>query len=148
MRLPKAGFYAHQVMWDGWVDVERPRSHIIGHWNYAPGVVKDVMVVSSADSVELLLNGKSLGRGVRSDGFLFTFKDVAWARRDPAGRRPRREGQGGLVRRGRHHRPGRGPAPDAALSVPPAGGPTRPTSPWSMSRPWTPRAARLRRWTW
>jgi beta-galactosidase len=79
MRLPKEGFHAHQVMWDGWVDVERPRSHIIGHWNYAPGVTKDVLVVSSADSVELLLNGKSLGRGVKSDGFLFTFKAVAWA---------------------------------------------------------------------
>lgn len=79
MRLPKEGFYAHQVMWDGWVDVERPRSHIIGHWNYAPGVTKDVLVVSSADSVELLLNGRSLGRGVKSDGFLFTFKAVAWA---------------------------------------------------------------------
>jgi hypothetical protein len=79
MRLPKEGFYAHQVMWDGWVDVERPRSHIIGHWNYALGVTKDVLVVSSADSVELLLNGRSLGRGVKSDGFLFTFKAVAWA---------------------------------------------------------------------
>jgi beta-galactosidase len=42
-------------------------------------VTKDVLVVSSADSVELLLNGKSLGRGVKSDGFLFTFKAVAWA---------------------------------------------------------------------
>jgi beta-galactosidase len=79
MRLPKEGFYAHQVMWDGWVDVEHPRSHIIGHWNYAPGTTKDVLVVSSADSVELLLNGKSLGKGVKSDGFLFTFKAVAWA---------------------------------------------------------------------
>lgn len=79
MRLPKEGFYAHQVMWDGWVDVEHPRSHIIGHWNYAPGTVKDMLVVSSADSVELVLNGKSLGKGVKSDGFLFTFKAVAWA---------------------------------------------------------------------
>jgi hypothetical protein len=79
MRLPKEGFYAHQVMWDGWVDVERPRAHIIGHWTYAPGTVKDVYVVSSADSVELLLNGRSLGQGVKSDGFLFTFKAVAWA---------------------------------------------------------------------
>jgi hypothetical protein len=78
MRLPKEGFYAHQVMWDGWVDVEHPRSHIIGHWNYAPGTVKDMLVVSSADSVELVLNGKSLGRGLKSDGFLFTFKAVAW----------------------------------------------------------------------
>jgi beta-galactosidase len=79
MRLPKEGFWAHQVMWDGWVDVEHPRSHIIGHWNYAPGTTKDVLVVSSADSVELLLNGRSLGKGVKSDGFLFTFKAVAWA---------------------------------------------------------------------
>ncbi|KRA58497.1 beta-galactosidase [Caulobacter sp. Root655] len=79
MRLPKEGFYAHQVMWDGWVDVETPRTHLIGHWNYAPGTVKDMLVVSSADSVELLLNGKSLGQGVKSDGFLFTFKAVAWA---------------------------------------------------------------------
>ena len=36
MRIPKDGFYAHQVMWDGWVDVEKPRAHIIGHWNYEP----------------------------------------------------------------------------------------------------------------
>lgn len=79
MRIPKEGFFAHQVMWDGWVDVEKPRSHIVGHWNYAPGVVKDVLVVSSADSVELVLNGKSLGKGVKSDGFLFTFKAVAYA---------------------------------------------------------------------
>lgn len=79
MRLPKEGFHAHQVMWDGWVDVEHPRSHIVGHWNYAPGTVKDVTAVSSADSVELILNGKSLGKGVKSDGFLFTFKAVAWA---------------------------------------------------------------------
>ncbi len=85
MRLPKAGFYAHQVMWDGWVDVERPRSHIIGHWNYAPGVVKDVMVVSSADSVELLLNGKSLGRGVKSDGFLVHLQGRWPGRRGPCG---------------------------------------------------------------
>lgn len=78
MRLPKDGFYAHQVTWDGWVDVERPHTHIIGHWNYAPGVKKNVYVVSSADSVELFLNGKSLGRGEQSSRFLFTFKDVAW----------------------------------------------------------------------
>jgi hypothetical protein len=79
MRLPKEGFYAHQVMWDGWVDVEHPRSHIIGHWNYAPGTVKDVLVVSSADKVALSLNGRLLGDGKKSDGFLFTFPRVAWA---------------------------------------------------------------------
>ncbi|WP_395406216.1 DUF4982 domain-containing protein [Pseudoduganella sp. UC29_106] len=78
MRIPKDGYFAHQVMWDGWVDVERPRAHIIGHWNYAPGTRKTVNVVSSADSVELFLNGRSLGRGARSAGFLHTFADVAY----------------------------------------------------------------------
>jgi beta-galactosidase len=78
MRIPKDGFYAHQVMWDGWVDVERPRAHIIGHWNYAPGTVKPVSVVSSAERVELFLNGKKIGQGRQSERFLFTFDDVAF----------------------------------------------------------------------
>src|SRR5947209_667849 len=66
VRLPKDGYFADQVMWDGWVDVERPRIHIIGHWNYAPGTKKNVYVVSSADKVELFLNGRSLGTGSQS----------------------------------------------------------------------------------
>ncbi len=78
MRIPKDGFFAHQVIWDGWVDVERPRAHIIGHWNYAAGTVKPVTVVSSADRVELLLNGKQVGTGRQSERFLFTFDAVAW----------------------------------------------------------------------
>jgi beta-galactosidase len=78
MRLPKDGYFAHQVMWDGWVDVERPRSYIIGHWNYAAGTRKNVYVVSSAEKVELLLNGKSLSYGEQSSRFLYTFKNVEW----------------------------------------------------------------------
>ncbi len=78
VRMPKDGFFAHQVMWDGWVDVERPRTHIIGHWNYEPGTKKNVYVVSSAEKVELFVNGKSLGFGEQSSRFLFTFKQVAW----------------------------------------------------------------------
>jgi len=78
MRIPKDGFRAHQVMWDGWVDVERPGLHILGHWNYAPGTRKDVYVVSSADAVELFLNGRSLGSGKQSSRFLHTFEDVEW----------------------------------------------------------------------
>ncbi|MRV70233.1 DUF4982 domain-containing protein [Duganella sp. FT92W] len=78
MRIPKDGYYAHQVMWDGWVDVEQPRAHIVGHWNYTPGTVKSVTVISSADKVELTLNGKPLGAGRQSERFLFTFDDIAW----------------------------------------------------------------------
>ena len=78
MRIPKDGFFAHQVMWDGWVDVERPRSYIIGHWSYTPETKKNIYVVSSAEKVELFLNGKSLGFGEQSSRFLYTFKNVGW----------------------------------------------------------------------
>lgn len=78
MRIPKDGFFAHQVMWDGWVDPENSRTHIIGHWSYDDGVKKPVYVVSNGESVELLLNGKSLGKGKRSYNFLFTFDNVAF----------------------------------------------------------------------
>jgi beta-galactosidase len=79
MRIPKDAFFAHQVMWDGWVDVENPRLHIVGHWNYAAGVKKPVYAVSSADKVELFVNGKSQGYGEQSCRFLFTWKEVAFA---------------------------------------------------------------------
>jgi Beta-galactosidase/beta-glucuronidase len=78
MRIPKDAFFAHQVMWDGWVDIEKPRTYIVGHWNYADKTVKDVYVVSPSDKVELFLNGKSLGFGERSYYFLHTFKNVAY----------------------------------------------------------------------
>ncbi|MBO9201770.1 MULTISPECIES: glycoside hydrolase family 2 protein [Niastella] len=78
LRIEKENFYANQVMWDGWVNPEKYRARIIGHWNYEPGVKKDIYVVSSADKVELKVNRKSLGFGQKSDGFLFTFKDVEW----------------------------------------------------------------------
>ncbi|MCX8526366.1 DUF4982 domain-containing protein [Chryseobacterium formosus] len=76
MRIPKDGFFAHQVMWDGWVDVENYRTHIVGHWNYPANTQKDVFVVSSGENVELFINGKSYGFGEKSDGFWFTFKNI------------------------------------------------------------------------
>lgn len=78
MRIPKDGFYAHQVMWDGWVDTETSRTHIIGHWNYAPGVKKPVYVVSSGHKVELLVNGRSQGFGRQEYRFLHTFDSISW----------------------------------------------------------------------
>ncbi|MCR8666826.1 DUF4982 domain-containing protein [Aestuariibaculum sp. M13] len=76
MRIPKDGFFAHQVMWDGWVDIENYRTHILGHWNYADTVTKNIYVVSSADKVELFINGKSKGFGSQSKRFLFTFENI------------------------------------------------------------------------
>ena len=78
MRIPKDGFWAHQVMWDGWVDVEKHRTHILGHWNYTDTVVKNIYVVSTASKVELFINGFSQGLGKKSNEFLFTFENIAW----------------------------------------------------------------------
>jgi beta-galactosidase len=78
LRIIKENFYAHQVMWDGWVNPEKYNIHIVGHWNYTPGVKKDIYVISSAPKVELKVGGKSFGFGQKSDGFLFTFKNVIW----------------------------------------------------------------------
>ena len=89
MRVPKEAFYAHQVMWNGWVDIEKTGSYIFGHWEAPfnspqggklpiPREFKEVLVVSTGEKVELLLNGKSQGFGVRSTGFLFTFENVKW----------------------------------------------------------------------
>ncbi len=78
VRLPKDGYFAHQVMWDGWVDVEHPRIHIVGHWNYDSGTNKNVYVVSSAEKVELFVNGVSQGLGEQTSRFLYTFRNIAW----------------------------------------------------------------------
>ncbi|MBP5425908.1 MAG: DUF4982 domain-containing protein, partial [Prevotella sp.] len=104
MRIPKDAFFAHQVMWNGWVEPETPQTYIIGHWSLTPdpsrkergvysssdskgnhspllgrgagGEAKPVYVVSTADEVELFLNGRSLGKGRQSYRYLFTFDDV------------------------------------------------------------------------
>ncbi len=78
MRIPKDAFFAHQVMWDGWVDTEHRRTHIIGHWNYPAGTVKPVYVVSTYDDVELRLNGRPVGEKRRDYQFLHTFENVAF----------------------------------------------------------------------
>lgn len=78
MRIEKDAFYAHQVMWDGWVDTEKDQTYIVGHWNYPDNTVKPVQVVSTGEEVELFLNGNSLGKGKRQYNFLFTFDNVAF----------------------------------------------------------------------
>lgn len=78
LRIIKENFYANKIMWDGWVDIERPGIHIIGHWNYAPGVTKNVYVISSADKVELSVNGKLIGTGEQQYRFLYVFRNIAW----------------------------------------------------------------------
>jgi hypothetical protein len=78
MRIPKDGFFTHQVIWDGWVDIEQYRSHILGHWNYFDATVKKEFVVSNGDKVELFVNGNSKGFGTKTNSFLFTFDAIQW----------------------------------------------------------------------
>ena len=78
LRIPKEGYFTHKAMWDGWVDVEKHHTHIMGHWNYTPSVVKPIYVVSTGDKVELLVNGKSKGFGKQDYQFLFTFDSIQW----------------------------------------------------------------------
>ena len=79
MRIPKDAFYAHQVMWNGWVDDLKPQTYIVGHWNYAePFVVPEVYVVSNADKVVLRQNGKTIEATSHDYRFLWTFKNVKY----------------------------------------------------------------------
>ncbi|MCI8998003.1 MAG: glycoside hydrolase family 2 protein [Muribaculaceae bacterium] len=79
MRVEKDAFFAHQVMWDGWVDDLKPRTYIVGHWNYEPGfVVPTVYVVSNADSVVLSQNGNIIQPSSHDYRFLYTFKNVKY----------------------------------------------------------------------
>lgn len=76
MRIPKDSWFVHQIMWDGWVDVEDYGIKILGHWNYDEDTVKPVYVVSTADEVKLLVNGKEMPAPRREYQFLFTFDNV------------------------------------------------------------------------
>ena len=88
MRIPKDAFYAHQVMWSGWVDDYKPQTYIVGHWNYGASptpskggesfTVPTIYVVSNADSVVLRQNGKTIQADSHDYRFLWTFKNVKY----------------------------------------------------------------------
>jgi beta-galactosidase len=73
VRLPKEAYWVCAAMWR-----DDPQVHIIGHWTYPAATRKAVYVASNAESVELFLNGKSLGTGKVSDKYLFTFPEIGY----------------------------------------------------------------------
>jgi beta-galactosidase len=74
-RLPKESYYVVKAMWS-----DQPQVYIVGHWNYPANTTKDINVVSNGDTVELFVNGTSLGKNsTPSDTYLFVFKGVKWA---------------------------------------------------------------------
>ncbi len=96
VRIPKPIYYVSRVMQN-----ERADLSIIGHWTYPAGTKKTVYVAAShCDTVELFVNGKSIGvqtktadfidagnPNVKLDdpsagiptGFIYAFPDVAFA---------------------------------------------------------------------
>ena len=79
MRIEKDAFYAHQVMWDGWVDDLKPRTHIVGHWNYSMGdTIPTVYVVSNADSTVIVHNGKHIAPTERKFRFLNIYRNLVY----------------------------------------------------------------------
>lgn len=76
MRIEKDAFYAHQVMWNGWITPDSSQTHIIGHWNYPEGTMKPVYVVSDAPHVRLFVNDKEVKGDKINYHFLHTFENV------------------------------------------------------------------------
>ncbi|MDR3549017.1 MAG: DUF4982 domain-containing protein [Candidatus Pacebacteria bacterium] len=81
VRLPKEIYYAHRV-----VQSEQPDLHILGHWTYpatqpdGSKTKKTIYVIANTQSVELILNGKSLGVNSKPEnGWVFSFPDVEFA---------------------------------------------------------------------
>ncbi len=57
MRLPKQAYFVCRVIF-----TDKPDIHLIGHWNFTKGTVKDIHVAGDCDEVALFLNGREIGR--------------------------------------------------------------------------------------
>jgi beta-galactosidase len=92
MRLPKEAYHVCRVIFS-----DEPDLHVIGHWNYPGGTVRDMHVVADMDRVQLMLNGEIIGDKEAADSviggpltgrepmtperqhpMIFTFEDVVW----------------------------------------------------------------------
>jgi len=55
------------------------QAHIVGHWNYPEGTVKDMFVVSNGQAVKLYVNDKLIGMNATPEnGYTFIFPKVAF----------------------------------------------------------------------
>ena len=76
--FPKDRFYSYQSHWRP----DFPVAHIFPHWNW-PGRIDSITpvhVYTSGDEAELFLNGKSLGRKIKTEGkdFRLVWNDVKY----------------------------------------------------------------------
>ena len=77
VRLEKEAYYTLKTIFN-----DEPDVYLVGHWNYPAGTIKDVYATSNAFSVKLIVtdtDGKATEyTGTKSNGYLFTFKNVAY----------------------------------------------------------------------
>jgi beta-galactosidase len=78
MRLPKQIYFAYRV-----IQNEQPDLHILGHWSYpatqpdGTKTSKTIYVIANTESVELFLNGKSVGVNSKPEnGWVFSFPAI------------------------------------------------------------------------
>ena len=58
--FPKDYFYAYKAGWNSWKDT--PVLHLLPYWDFNPGQMIDVSILSNLPQVELIVNGVSRGR--------------------------------------------------------------------------------------
>lgn len=58
--LPKDAFYLYQAGWHRWQD--RKVLHLLPYWDFNPGQLIDVVIISNLPQVELVVNGVSQGK--------------------------------------------------------------------------------------
>lgn len=77
VRLEKEAYHTIKTIFN-----DEPDVYLVGHWNYPAGTVKDVYATSNAFSVKLIVtdaDGKATEyTGTKSNGYVFTFKNVAY----------------------------------------------------------------------
>jgi len=81
VRLPKQIYYAHRV-----IQSDQPDLHILGHWSYpatqpdGSKTKKTVYVIANTQSVELFVNGVSVGVNSKPEsGWIFAFLNIEFA---------------------------------------------------------------------
>jgi beta-galactosidase len=71
--FPKDAYYMYQSEW-----TERPVLHVFPHWNWKRGDTVDVWAYTNYRTVELFLNGKSMGKKEKTGDLLHLQWRVAW----------------------------------------------------------------------
>lgn len=69
----KSAYYLNKSFW-----TKEPLVHIVSHWNYEPGSAHDIYVFTNCKSVELFVNGGSVGVCEVSEDNTALFKGIAY----------------------------------------------------------------------